>query len=186
MKKIAVFGGSFNPVHNGHVKIAAEALVRLDLDKVIFVPAKIQPFKRDEKQESETDRYNMLVLATKQEPRFFVSDFELSGEGVSYSYITAEYFKTLYPNDKLYFILGADAYADIDRWKEPERLKNAAEFIVFPRQGNQTPRDAVYINIAPIEISSSGIRNMLKNNLDVAELIPDEVLQYIKSHNLYK
>lgn len=186
MNKIAIFGGSFDPVHNGHIRIAAQALSRLNLNKVIFVPAYIQPFKLDAKQASSTDRYNMLNLATKDEPLFEVSDYEICNKGISYSYQTAEHFKSIYINSKLYFIIGDDAYADIDSWKEADRLKKAVDFIVFPRLGNILVRDAIYIDIPPDKISSTNIRELLKSGKDVSNLMPEGVLQYIKTHNLYK
>ena len=187
MEKTAIFGGSFNPVHNAHIKIATVAMEKTGLDRVIFVPANIQPFKQEDTVIKSEDRYNMLCLATAHDKRFTVSDFEIKNGGISYSYITAEHFKNAYPDSKLYFILGDDSYNSVDRWMEADRLKKCVQFIVFPRIGlDKRDENTIYIDMPLYDISSTGVRYALANGEDVSDMINPAVLDYIEKHDLYK
>lgn len=186
MKKIALFGGNFNPVHNGHIRIAKVAADTVGLDRVIFVPAHIQPFKQDQKSESGETRLDMLRLATAGDARFEVSDFEVKSGGISYSYITAEHYKSVYPDDILYFIAGDDAYAEIDKWMKADRLRACVEFIVFPRQGNIKVSDAIFIDTEPLKVSSTEIRRRIRLGTEISDMVPLAVFEYIKKNKLYK
>lgn len=186
MKKIALFGGSFNPVHNGHIRIADIAADTLGLDRVIFIPTYIQPFKQNEKSESGKARLDMLYLATENDKRFEVSDYEIKKGGISYSYQTAEYYKAAYPDSTLYFIMGDDSYAQLNTWKNVDRLSACVQFVVFPRRGNRQEGNATFIDTPPMEVSSTEIRNKIMRGEDVSGLMPRGVLEYIKKNKLYE
>ena len=114
--RIGLFGGAFNPIHNGHMAVARTAVKEMNLDKLIFIPTGSAPHKA-ETEISREDRYNMLLEAISDEEKMFVSDYELKSEKVNYSADTTEYFKSLYPDDELYFLIGDDSYNGLDSWQ---------------------------------------------------------------------
>jgi len=130
--KIGVFGGTFDPVHVGHLAIAQAALDSAQLDRVVFVPARRSPLKDREAVASADDRYSMLVSATKPEPRFAVSRVELDRDGPSFTVDTLE---ALRKEGDLYLILGSDALSDLARWKSPYRIRQLATILVARRPG---------------------------------------------------
>ena len=113
---IALYGGSFDPIHIGHLITAETALDTYDLEKVIFIPSYITPLKGRELEASDKNRFEMTKLSTKGNLKFEVSDYEISNEGVSYSYNTVKYFSELYKNEKIYFIIGTDRAKDLKKW----------------------------------------------------------------------
>ena len=182
--KIGLFGGAFNPMHNGHMKIAYAALESAGLDRIIFIPTGNAPHKK-ETEVSREDRYNMLLAATGNEKRFFVSDYEIGRKEINYSANTVEYFKTVYPDDDLYFIIGDDSYNQLDTWFEPHRIFNVCTLLVFPREGGEIKPPAVKINMEKVPISSSRVRNMIKIGKDCRNLLPKPVFDYIIDKKLY-
>lgn len=184
--KIGLMGGSFNPVHTAHIKAALYVKDAISLDRVIFIPAYVSPFKTDKKQVSGEHRYNMLCIATGNYPFFDVSSFEIDSGGVSYTYITAEHFAMQYPDDEIYFIMGDEAYAQFDKWKYPERIRKAAQICVVTRDGSETDSRAIYVNIPPMAVSSTEIREKIAKGSDVSGILHPEVYNYIKKHNLYE
>ena len=186
MRRIGLFGGMFDPVHLGHLHAARMVADELELDKVIFIPARIPPHKQNGCYVSGDHRISMLRLALDGEPRFEVSDFEILKTGTSYSYITVEYFRNLFPNDKLYFIIGDEAYALLHTWKSPERIRKAADFVVVTREGTPPPADAIYVQIPQMKISSTEVRNELINGRKGEKLLPDCVAEYIEKNGLYR
>ncbi|MBQ7035888.1 MAG: nicotinate-nucleotide adenylyltransferase [Clostridia bacterium] len=184
MERIALYGGMFDPVHLGHLHAARETLEALHLDRVIFIPASVPPHKKGCHADG-VHRLRMLELATDGEVRFSVSDYELKKEGTSYSYETVQHFAALHPEDKLYFLIGDEAYALLHTWKNPEIIKSLAEFVVVTREG-VPPEDALYVEIPKVVISSTEVRNTLKNNADASALLPAEVASYIKENGLYR
>ena len=184
MEKIGLFGGMFDPVHLGHLHAAEKAADRLGLDRVIFIPANVPPHKKNGCHVSGRHRLAMLQLAMA-DARFSVSDYELTKTGTSYSYLTVEYFRSLFPDDKLYFLIGDEAYALLHTWKEPERIRKAAEFLVVTREGTPPPEDALYIEIPKLTVSSSEIRARLIEGDTALPLLPPKVTQYIKENGLY-
>lgn len=182
--KIGLFGGAFNPVHNGHMAVAYAALNEIKLDRIIFIPTGNAPHKK-ETQISREDRYNMLLEAISSEKKFSVSDYEIKRTEVNYSANTAEYFKSLYPDDELYFIIGDDSYNELDTWFEPHRISKVCTLLVFPREGAVVKPPAVEIPMQKVPISSSEIRNLIKIGKDCRNLLPKSVFDYIIKRKLY-
>lgn len=183
--KIGLFGGAFNPIHLGHVKIAKEAIRQMSLDKLIVIPTGNAPHKK-ETEISREHRFNMAQLAFKDDDKIEVSDYELNREEISYSADTVEHFKKLYPNDDLFFIIGDDSYNNLSSWHEPQRILSASTLLVFEREGAKILPPAVKINMERIEISSSEIRDNIYIGKDFINLLPKSVFNYIIKNNLYK
>src|SRR6267143_5929702 len=136
LMRIGVFGGTFDPVHVGHLAIAQAALDTAGLDRVVFVPARRSPLKDAAPVASEADRFAMLQAATRDEPRFVVSRAELDREGVSYTVDTLEAMKS---EGDLFLILGSDALSDLERWRAPDRIRELATILVAARPGAPEP-----------------------------------------------
>lgn len=200
MKKIGIMGGTFNPIHNGHLKMASEAYKQFQLDEVWFMPTKNPPHKNGEDIISDTHRINMIELAIKQIPFFFLSRLELEREGTTYTIDTLRQLKTEYPNDYFYFILGADSLFHIHTWESPEKVMELAHILSAPRYPNtieaektkkdelirQYGADIQLILMEPIRISSMSIREKLFKNQSVNGYLPKEVEQYIEKYHLYQ
>ncbi len=197
MKKVAIFGGTFNPVHLEHKNLVFRAIEELNLDKIIIVPTNIPPHKKTELASGE-DRINMLKLCFLDEERVEVSDFEIKKGGTSYSYSTVEHFKSLYPNDELYFLVGGDMLKDFKTWKFPERILASATLAVFHREGflyneeeereffNKTfNKDYVNLRYSGENLSSTRIRIYSALSLPLSGLVSEKVEEYIKEKQLY-
>ncbi|MBQ8808659.1 MAG: nicotinate (nicotinamide) nucleotide adenylyltransferase [Clostridia bacterium] len=182
--RIGLFGGAFNPVHNGHMAVAEAAIKEANLDKLIFIPTGNAPHKK-EGGASRQDRYNMLLKLTEQRDNMSVSDYEISKSEVNYSANTAEYFKTLYPADELFFIIGDDSYNQLHTWFEPHRITKVCTLLVFPREGAEVKPPAIAIPMEKVEAASSNIREKIKIGKDFRNLLPKEVFDYIIERNLY-
>lgn len=133
MEKIGILGGSFNPIHLGHINAAREVKELLNLDQIIFIPAKIQPLKGELKNVSHSKRRELLALALKDQPDFEISDLELSRPGPSYTLDTLLELNKVYLAKQLYFIVGVDSLLELDKWKEPRTLLSLANFVVIER-----------------------------------------------------
>ncbi len=182
--KIGLFGGAFNPVHNGHMAIAHAAIKTAKLDKLIFIPTGNAPHKK-ESSVSREDRYNMLVEAIRGEKNMFISDYEINREEVNYSADTVEYFKSVYPDDELFFLIGDDSYKQLNSWYQPDRILENATLLVFPREGANITPPAIEIPMDRVEVSSSNIREKIKMGKDCRNLLPKSVFDYIIKRNLY-
>ncbi len=183
--RIGVFGGTFDPVHVGHLAIAQAALDTADLGRVLFVPARRSPLKDREPIASEGDRLAMLVAATRDEPRFSVSRVELDRVGASYTVDTLE---ALRGEGDLYLILGSDALADLPKWRSPERIRELAKILVARRPGAPEPDPASRAQAfdAPcLDISSRELRARASRGLSLRYLVPDEVWRHIARTGLY-
>lgn len=182
-------GGSFDPVHIGHLILAEYALVNFALSKIIFVPNHLPPHKEAAVANSQ-ERYNMLKLAIMDNPRFEVSELELKRKGVSYTYDTLLELKRELPGAKLYFILGADAYSELETWKNYPELIKLTEFIVASRPGTKLKKLAGVkvhkLSMPEIEISSSYLRERAKAKLSFRYLVPERVRDYILNYKLYR
>lgn len=200
MKKIGIFGGSFDPVHLGHIYLAEDAAYSLKLDKILFVPAKLQPFKLDVKVTDGYDRLEMLKLATEYNEAFEVSTYELDSQGISYTYLTLRAMKKKYGKEtELYFITGTDSFLSIEKWKNSDEILNRYFFIVGSRPGYrneelrkcikriQDKHDTKIVNIEneQHDISSTEIRNKIKAGFSAENLIPKKVEEYIRERGLY-
>ncbi|KPK40287.1 MAG: hypothetical protein AMJ78_07355 [Omnitrophica WOR_2 bacterium SM23_29] len=188
--RIGILGGTFNPIHLGHLVLAEEAKEKLNLDKVIFVPAHIPPHKKDEEIAEANDRLRMAELAVKGNPSFEVSTFEIDAKTTSYSVKTLREFKKRYGEDtKLFFITGADSLGELFSWKELDEIFKLSQFIVANRPGYDianVPKGIEVVTITSLEISSSQIRRKIKERKSIRYLVPDAVKEYIIAKGLYK
>ncbi len=185
--KIGVFGGTFDPVHNGHINAFAETYIGMKLDKVIIVPTFISPFK---KQAGSTDshRLNMLKLAVEDYDFAEIDTFEIDQQKVTYTFDTLKYLKGKYPDDELYFIIGTDHFISFDKWAHADKLHDLAKFVVLDRNDELYNVEAPFIKLSTniVEISSTLIRERLKSNTEVRHLIHQQVYGYIKEQRLYE
>ena len=187
---ICIFPGTFNPIHNAHIKMAEFALEKFKFDKIIFIPSYIPPHKEINQNLAE-HRFNMVKLAISNNKKFEISDVEYKSEGKSYSLITVKKIIEQYNiKDRLNFIIGTDAFVKLDTWYHAEELKNLVHFIVFPRRGDgdektyeefkQNGWDFELANFEYVDISSTEIReqNVQKTSKEVED--------YIETYGLYK
>ena len=184
-------GGTFDPIHHGHLVAASEVAARYELDEVVFVPTGRPGFKQSKDVTSPEHRYLMTVIATASNPRFTVSRVDIERPGVTYTVDTLRDLRAERPGDDLFFITGADALAQILEWKEAETLFDMAQFVGVTRPGHQLslaglPQDRVgMVEIPALAISSTDIRRRASMGLPVWYLVPDGVAQHIAKHGLY-
>lgn len=190
MKRVGLLGGTFNPIHIGHLAMAQIAAEKLRLDEVIFVPSNIPPHKTVRRLASAKSRYEMARLAVKKYPNFEVSDCEISRKGRSYTIDTVKYFQGILPKGtKLFFIIGEDALAGLGKWKDSAKLRKLVSFIVVNRPGYQG-RMAIkgkfhFVNMPDIDIASSFLRKRITEGKSIKYFVSDKVYRYIKRHHLY-
>ncbi len=184
-------GGTFNPIHNGHLVAASEVAARFDLDEVIFVPTGT-PWQKDRGQVVEAEhRYLMTVIATAANPRFRVSRVDIDRPGPTYTTDTLRDLRSQFPDAELFFISGADAISKIVGWRDADQLWELAHFVGVTRPGHvldttDLPADQVKILEVPaLAISSTDVRERARTGLPVWYLVPDGVVQYINKHKLY-
>ena len=187
--RLAIFGGTFDPIHTAHLMVAREALREFGLAKVLFVPAARPPHKGGATCAPYEDRYRMVELACRGEPRFEASRLE-AGDRVSYSISTLEKLRaTLEPDAELFFLIGADAFAEIRTWRRWREVIRLVEFIVVTRPGHayRVPRGARVhtLETVALPVSSSELRARLATGEAPAE-IPPQVLAYIRERGLYR
>jgi len=197
MGKIGLFGGTFDPPHKGHIALAKNALLSFSLDKIIFIPAGTPPHKTKKHVSDKTHRFEMVKIAIKNESDFLISYFEIKNEKPNYSYLTIEHFKKEYPNDEIFFIVGADSYRDFPLWKNYPDILSLCTFIVLNR--NDTDLGEYfkkYCEISPCHkalfsddfshsVSSTELREKIASGKECYDLLPDGVYEYIKKNNLY-
>ena len=180
---IGVFGGTFDPVHNGHLAIALAALESIPLDRVVFVPARRSPLKDDVPAATEEDRLAMLELATRDEARFSVSRIELDRPAPSY---TVETLEALAGEGRLFLILGADAARDLPRWRDPQRVRTLATLVVARRPGSEhDDRAAIVLDTPLMDLSARELRARAARGRSLRYLVPDAVRRYIEEHHPY-
>jgi nicotinate-nucleotide adenylyltransferase len=189
VQRIAIFGGTFDPIHLAHVTVAREALAQFSLTRVLFVAAAHPPHKADAAVTPYEHRFRMVELACAGEPAFAASALE-AGAARSYSIRTIERVRReLAPRDRLFFLIGADAFAEIGSWRRAGKVIRAVEFIVVTRPGHgyQSPPGAVVhrLDTLALPVSSSEIRRKLAAGLEPEELDP-RVIAYIRDHTLYR
>lgn len=190
-RRIGIMGGTFDPIHHGHLVAASEASARFGLDEVLFVPTG-EPWQKTARAVSPAEhRYLMTVIATASNPSFQVSRVDIDRDGPTYSVDTIRDISRLYPDDELYFITGADALAQILSWKDADDALRLAKFIGATRPGfelsaEHLPHDAVtLIDVPALAISSSDVRGRVAAGQPIWYLVPDGVVQYINKHRLY-
>jgi nicotinate-nucleotide adenylyltransferase len=189
--KIGIFGGTFDPVHRGHLQLAQNARSQFSLDKVIFVPAYHPPHKQEMPfLTSARDRYEMVRLAIEGEPCFEISDCEIKRKGISYTFDTLLEFEKKYPGAAFFLILGKDAFAGVDTWYRAAELKERARFLVAKRETDELPSSrgarVEWLQMALCPVSASGIREAIKLGRNVSDHLSPEVLQYICAKKLYQ
>lgn len=200
MSKIGVFGGTFDPIHLGHLYIAYEAKTTLGLDKIIFMPSGNPPHKQQKKVTNSCMRYEMVKKAIDGYEKFEVSDYEIKKIEKSYTYETLEYLKDNYKDSEIYFITGGDCLIELHNWKNVWHILKLCKFVVFNRPGytkeqfleeknkieKKYSTEIIYLPLLALEISSTMIRERIKNRLSVEFFVPSKVNDFIMSNNLYK
>lgn len=200
-ERLGVFGGSFNPVHLGHLLLAQTALERFDLDRVLFMPCAVQPHKDPRALASAMQREAMVEAAILDNLAFELLDIELRRGGVSYTVDSLREIRTLYPDADLFFMIGADTVMELHGWKDIDTVLSLCSFIVFARPGfdlqslspaalklpppwpERLVRHAC--NVRQIDISSSDIRHRVAEGLSIRYLVPQPVEMIIMEHHLY-
>ncbi|MEA9986850.1 MULTISPECIES: nicotinate-nucleotide adenylyltransferase [Subtercola] len=188
--RIGIMGGTFDPIHHGHLVAASEVAQFFDLDTVLFVPTG-QPWQKTTATEAE-HRYLMTVIATASNPRFTVSRVDIDRDGPTYTIDTLRDLKAANPDADLFFISGADAIAQILGWKDSTELWSLAHFVAVSRPGHTLaisalPRqDVSYLEVPALAISSTDCRGRVGRGFPVWYLVPDGVVQYITKHHLYR
>ncbi|MFF5292940.1 nicotinate-nucleotide adenylyltransferase [Paractinoplanes globisporus] len=191
MRRIGIMGGTFDPIHHGHLVAASEVQARFDLDEVVFVPTG-EPYEKGRVSPAE-DRYLMTVIATASNPRFHVSRADIDRDGPTYTVDTLRDMRAIFGNDaKLFFITGADALARILSWKDALEMLTMAHFVGVTRpgfelSGDHLPADSVtLVEVPAMAISSSACRERVALGQPVWYLVPDGVVQYINKRGLYR
>jgi nicotinate-nucleotide adenylyltransferase len=203
-QKIGIMGGTFNPIHNGHLVTAQEALSQFDLDRVIFIPTGNPPHKTGQEIADSEDRYIMTVIATSSNSNFFVSRIEIDRGKKSYTIDTVRQLRKKYgKGSSLYFITGADAILEILTWKNTDEIISLCKFIAATRpgydmtriedlkkklfSGDESSYKKIYVmEIPALSISSTDIRNRVRSGRPIDYLVPEGVCNYILKHGLYK
>lgn len=196
--KLAIMGGTFNPIHIGHLVCAEEAINQYGLDQVVFMPAGLPPHKEVQNGASSEDRYLMAAIATASNPRFEISRYEIDRKQISYTVDTIRHYREELPEAELFFITGADAVTEILEWKDPAELLSMAVLIAATRPGY--PLDKLsgttkhflkqnrvrIMEIPAIGVSSSLIRERTAKGQSIRYLVPQGVEQFIEKERLYR
>ncbi len=201
MKRTGIFGGSFDPVHNGHTGLAADACEQAGLDEVVFVPARIQPFKQGRRVTSGEHRARMLEIASSGDDRMVVSRYEIERDEVSYTVNTLRHFREMYGDDtEIFFITGSDSFLMIDQWYMAEEILPGYSFIVGSRPGyanaelerkiseikDRFGTEIHVVDNIPVDVSSTELRQMIATGRDISGYVPEDVVRYIDENGLYR
>lgn len=197
-RRIGIMGGTFDPIHTGHLIIAEEARYRFGLEKVIFIPTGTPPHKPNQPTTDAEIRFEMTVLATRDNPAFETSRIEIDRPGFSYTVDTLAEFKSIFgENTRLYLITGADAILEILTWHKPEKLLGMCELIAAARPGydlkdvaKRLPKEfldsTIFLEVPGISISSTELRDRIARDMPIKYLVPRSVEEYIREKGLYK
>ena len=196
MKRVALYGGTFDPVHSGHLEIARKVSELFEIQKVLFIPAQVAPHKVGKPVTEPIHRYAMLALATQNDPRLSISTFELDAPDRRYTVDTVEHFRTAFGDStELFFIMGADSWSEIRTWREWERLLKTINHIVVTRPGHDVEKTlpspearVTFTDVVMKDVSSSGIRRVAAEGRyeELAQLVPAPVAEYIRKYELYR
>lgn len=196
--RIGIYGGSFNPVHNGHIHLALTAVRELELDKLWLVPSKISPHRSSAEYAPDEDRLEMLRLACKADDVLEVCDYELKTDRVSYTIFTVQEFRRRFPEEELYLLVGSDMLMIFDKWRSFEDILRECTLAVVSREEGDLHElekkaeelrkygNIVVCNAPPVEVSSTEIRKKIAKNMKYSCYLDENVVQYIRSKNLYR
>jgi nicotinate-nucleotide adenylyltransferase len=196
VKRIALYGGTFDPVHLGHLEVARKVAELFEIEKVIFIPAQLAPHKVGRPVTEPIHRYAMLALATQDDPRLMISTFELDAPGRRYTVDTvAEFQRRLGASVELFFIMGADSWSEIATWRDWERLLKMTNHIVVTRPGYEVApaaealRDRIHFtDVVMKDISATNIRRLASEGRheELEKLVPPSVANYIRKYGIYR
>jgi len=196
--RLGLFGGTFDPLHLGHLVVAQDVAERLSLDGLLFLVAGLPPHKRGEVLSPPSLRVEMARAAVAGNPLFNVSEVELDREGPTYTVDTLRHFRVVHPDAEIFFLLGADQLAEFHEWQEPEGIAALVTLVVVGRDGvgpDQLPPVAlgsggelnfISLDVTRVDISSSEVRARVREGLSIRYLVPEEVRRIIETHRLYR
>ncbi len=199
-QKIGIMGGTFNPIHNGHLLIAENALCQYRLDRIYFIPTGLSPHKGEQEIIPANIRYEMIERAIYGNPGFAASSIEIDSTETSYTYLTLEKLTTLYPDNRFYFIMGGDSLRDFSGWRNPKRICELCHLLAAVRNNMDMDMlchyaDAIkqqfhgsidLLNTPNFSVSSHEIRERVRNHDSIRYLVPEEVRIYIEENQLYQ
>lgn len=203
---MGIFGGTFDPIHYGHLRVVEEVRKRFLIEKILFIPSSRPPHKKEMRITDAAIRFEMVALALEEFPHFEISEFELKKEGLSFTIETLEALKKENSDHELFLIMGVDQMLEINTWKDPERILQLSEVVVMSRPGYEKERKALifpsanrikmdfgknsylahWVDVSPIEITSTLIREKIRKSESIRGLLPDKVEAYIQKKGLYK
>jgi nicotinate-nucleotide adenylyltransferase len=183
--RTALYGGSFDPIHHGHLILAREALEQLALDRIVFIPAAQSPFKLDRTPAPPSVRLAMVRAAIAEEPRFECDDSEAYGEGPSFTVDTLEAWRSRHPEDEVFYFIGQDNVRDLPKWRRSQDLLRLAQFVVFERSADAPTHDFPVIR-RRVDISATEVRKRVAEGRSIRYLVPDSVRALIAAHDLYQ
>lgn len=198
LQKIAIFGGSFNPIHNGHINLCMQCQTQMGFDKILLIPTNIPPHKTSKELASNNDRLTMLRLAVSNDPLFEISDIEFRLSGVSYTYNTILALEKEYKNSEFYLIIGSDMLEMFHKWYCYRELLEKVTLVVGARKKNEfltlqkikeeafsSSEKIQILNISVVDVSSTQLRQAIKNGDNPKDYLNQQVYDYIKAKNLY-
>ncbi len=200
-KSILLYGGSFDPIHNGHIHIAREVYDQLDVDKVIFLPAGLPPHKVDRNMTPPMQRYEMVKLALEFEPAFSVSDYEVTMDGPSFTAHTLRYFRSQFTGCRIFWLIGGDSFSQLAKWYKPDQIVDICTVVTVKRPGFELDIEplkakltveqidkllAHVIDIPLTDESSTEVRRRVAAGEPIDDMVPKSVAEYIERNYLYQ
>ncbi len=196
--KTGIFGGTFNPIHNGHVNLVDRISEKVSLDRILVIPTNIPPHKLTPDLAYDDARLEMCRLAFEDNPKAEISDYEIIQGGKSYTILTLEHLKTIYPHDEFYLIIGSDMLLTFHEWKEYQKILKLCTIVAAARSKADIEKIKPYaqkliamggkciiVDVEPYEISSTKLRELIVNNEQYTCYLPEKVVKYIASKKLY-